>query len=173
MRIQPLIISLSLLLLFGIADSFAQNIVINTYRAKETYQAGETILKQKDVKQRMASDQASLDKFVGGQALNIAGIATCGAGGIVLLSGVGLAIDHSVKNEVLDASEKLDDSLPWTLVGVGVGTLIPGAILILSGRNKRIKAVKNFNNTVAGSSSYKPTYRLKPASRGVGLALVF
>jgi hypothetical protein len=121
MRLQPLLFSLSLILLFGFTDYMAQTIDINTLRAKETYKSGETILKQKDVKQRMASDQASLDKFVSGQGWNIGGIATCGAGGIVLVSGVGLAIDNSVKNEVLDASEKIDDSLSWTLIGVGVG----------------------------------------------------
>ena len=172
MRLQPLLFSLSLILLFGFTDSMAQIIDINTLRAKETYKSGETILKQKDVKQRMASDQASLDKFVSGQGWNIGGIATCGAGGIVLISGVGLAIDNSVKNEVLDASEKIDDSLSWTLIGVGVGALIPGAIMILSGRNKRIKAVKNFNNTVGGSARQYPI-QLTPSSTGLGVALAF
>lgn len=172
MRLQPLIFSLSLILVFGIADTMAQTIDINTLRAKESYSSGETILKQKDVKQRMASDQASLDKFVTGQGLNIGGIATCGAGGIVLLSGVGLAIDNSVKNEVLDASEKLDDSLSWTLIGVGVGALIPGAIMILSGRNKRINAIKQFNSTIDGSARDYP-FELRPSSKGLGVALAF
>lgn len=172
MRIQPLIISLSLLLLFGSSNCVAQAIDINTTRAKEIYKSGETILKQKDVKQRLASDQASLDKFVSGQGWNIGGIATCGAGAIVLLSGVGLAIDNSVKNEVLDASEKIDESLSWTLVGVGIGALVPGAIMILSGRNQRIKAVRNFNNTVSGSARRYPM-QLKPSSQGIGVALAF
>jgi hypothetical protein len=162
----------SLILLYGFTDSKAQTIDINTLRAKETYKFGETILKQKDVKQRMASDQASLDKFVSGQGWNIGGIATCAAGGIVLISGVGLAIDNSINYELLDASAKVDESRAWTLVGVGIGALIPGAIMILSGRNKRIKAVKNFNNTVGGSARAYPI-QLKPSSNGVGVALVF
>lgn len=172
MRIQPLLFSLCLILLCGFNYSAAQTIHINTTRAKETYKVGETILKQKDVKQRLAFDQASLDKFVSGQGWNIGGIATCAAGGVVLLSGVGLAIDNSVKNEVLSASEKIDDSLSWTLVGVGIGALIPGAIMILHGRNQRIKAVKSFNNTVGGSARTYPI-QLKPSSQGVGIALAF
>ena len=171
MKTSSLLSILCLTLLFS-ASCLAQTITINSLRTKETYQVGETILKQKDVKQRISSDQASLDKFVSGQGWNIAGIATSAGGGIVLLSGVGLAIDNSVKNEVLDASEKIDDSLSWTLIGVGIGALIPGAIMILSGRNQRIKAIENFNRTVGGSS-YRHPIQLKPSSRGVGMALVF
>lgn len=172
MRTLPLLFSIILVLVFGSADCLAQKIEINTARAKESYQVGETILKQKDVKQRMASDQASLDKFASGQAWNAAGIGICGSGGAVLVSGVALAIDNSIKNEVLYASEKIDDSLSWTLVGVGIGAMIPGAIMILHGRNQRIKAVKNFNEKVEGSANGHPV-QLRPSSQGIGLALRF
>jgi hypothetical protein len=172
MRTQPLLFSLFIILVFGGSSCLAQKIEINTSRAKESYQVGETILKQNDVKQRMASDQASLDKFASGQAWNAAGIGVCGAGGAVLVSGVALAIDNSVKNEVLYASEKIDDSLSWTLVGVGIGAMIPGAIMILHGRNQRIKAVKSFNGKVDGSANgYQ--FQLRPSSQGIGLALRF
>ena len=107
-----------------------------------------------------------------GQRWNIGGIATTAGGSIVLLSGVALAIDHTVNYERLDASEKVDESLAWTLVGVGIGAMIPGAIMILHGRNQRINAVKNFNNSVGGSAYQNPV-QLKPASRGIGLSLVF
>ena len=171
MKLGSLIIFLSLSLLFGNDDCIAQNIEINTQRVKETYQIGSTILKQKEVKQRISSDRVDLDKFVCGRGWNIGGLATCGAGGVILLSGVGLAIDNSVKNEVLSASEKMDESLSWTLIGVGVGALIPGAIMMLHGRNQRVNGVKKFNQTVEGSA--KAPILIRPSSRGIGLTLVF
>jgi hypothetical protein len=163
---------MGMFLLFGKADLLAQSIDINTTRAKETYQLGSTVLKQKEVKERISNDKAAWNKFVSGQRWNIGGIVTTGAGSIVLLSGVAYAIDYTVNYERLDASVKVDESLGWTLVGAGLGAMVPGAIMIIHGRNQRINAVKNYNQTL-GASSYEPVIRLKPASRGIGLALVF
>lgn len=172
MTIRTFIAALSAALLFSVADCGAQSITINTQRAKETYQLGSTVIKQKDVKERISVDEAAWKKFVSGQNWNIAGIATTASGSIVLLSGVAYAIDYTINYERLNSSEKIDESLAWTLVGVGLGAMVPGAIMIIHGRNQRINAVKNYNQTV-GASSYKPVIQLKPASRGLGLALVF
>ena len=172
MRLQPLLISLSLILLFGFTDSIAQTIDINTLRAKDTYYVGSTRISRKNVKERISVDEAALKKFKTGEGLGAAGIATCATGVHFLAAGVILAVDNSVKNEELAASQKKDNSLAWTFVGVGIGSLVPGAILMLSGRNQRIKAVKNFNNTVGGSARQYPI-QLKPSSTGLGVALAF
>ncbi len=172
MRIQPLITLLSLLIFFGSMESFAQTIEINTRRATEIYEVNSTIIKRKELKQRMASDQASLNKFVGGQAWTIGGIATSASGGVILLAGVGLAVENSIENELLWASEKVDDSLSRTLMGVGVAALVPGIIMILQGRSQRIKAVRQFNQTVDGSA-FNGSVQLRPSSNGIGIVLAF
>ena len=172
MTTRTFIAVLSAAFLLGIVDCAAQSITINTLRAKESYQLGSTILKQKEVKERIVVDTTAWQKFVSGQQWNIAGIVTTAAGSAVLLSGVAYAIDYTVNYERLNSSEKVDESLAWTLVGVGIGAMVPGAIMILHGRNQRINAVKNYNQTV-GASSYRSEIRLKPASRGIGLAVVF
>ena len=61
---------LSLILVFSFVngDCNAQKIEINELRAKETYTVESVVVKQKDVAQRLASDQAALDRFRVGKA---------------------------------------------------------------------------------------------------------
>lgn len=172
MRLQPLIIALSLFLTFGVTDSIAQTIKINTSRAKDTYELGATRISRHEVKELISVDETAWRKFKTGEALGITGIVTCAAGGHLLAAGVGLAVDNSVKNEELSASEQKDNSLAWTLVGSGIGALVPGALMMILGKEQRVKGVKKYNETVGGSA-YRPSIKLKPASRGIGVALVF
>ena len=172
MRPQPLVIALSLILLFGLTDSVAQTIKINTSRAKDTYELGSTRISRHEVKDLISVDETAWRKFKTGQALGAAGIATCAVGGHLLVAGVILSADNSIKNEELSASQKMDNTLGWALVGSGLGALVPGALMMILGKEQRVKGVKKYNETVGGTA-YQPSIQLKPASRGIGVALVF
>lgn len=166
------LLSFILVFSFVYCDCNAQKIEINTSRAKDTYYISSKRISRVRVKQRMESDSESLKKFKTGEGFGAAGIATCATGVHFLGAGVVLAVDNSVKNEELLGSEKKDNSLAWTFVGTGIGTLITGAVLLLTGRNQRIKAVQSFNETVDGSARRNPI-TIKPATRGLGLSLHF
>lgn len=165
-------LSLILVLSFVYSNCKAQKIEINTSRAKDTYYVGANRISRFTVKQEIESNADALKKFKTGEGLGAAGIATCATGVHLLAAGIVLAVDNSVKNEELVDSEKKDNSLAWTFVGTGIGTLMTGAILMLTGKNQRIKAVKSYNETVDGSVRRNPVL-IKPATRGLGLSLHF
>lgn len=173
--IKVSIFSLLTCLFFSFNFCVAQNteeISIYSKSAKDIYRIGPKELSKREVKELLASDTESLKQFKAGQAWNIAGAATCGAGGVVLISAVGVAIDNSINKEILSGGEKDESSVNWALLGAGIGTMIPGAIMLIHGKHLRIKAVKNYNETISGRSQGSSIY-FQPASQGIGITMVF
>lgn len=178
MRLLSLILLLSAGLLFNVTQCTGQNTIekdtisVETAKVKEIYRVGSQKLKKKEVKALLESDLPSLKKFRGGQVLNYTGITLCAAGAGVFLYAVGDAIDKSINTEQLQGGVNDKSSMNWTYFGAGIGAMIPGALMMILGKEQRVKAVRKYNRTVSGESDQSHLY-IRPASRGVGLTLEF
>jgi hypothetical protein len=163
---------LSGLIWFVSTECIAQEISIYSESAQEIYRIDSEKLSKKKVKEILSNNSETLQQFKNGQAWNIAGAAVCGAGGAVLVAAVGVAIDNSINKEILSGGEKDESSVNWALLGAGIGTMIPGAIMLIHGRQLRLKAVRKYNESF-GTTGIKREFYLEPASQGIGLTLHF
>lgn len=178
MKLLPLLLSLITTLLLSSIHSFAQSaaekdtISVETAKMREVYRIGSVKLKKKEVKELLGSDQEALRKFRSGQALNYTGIAVCAGGTGLFLYAVGDAIDKSIHTERLTGGVNDKSSMNWTYFGAGIGAMVPGALMMIIGKDLRVKAVRKYNNSIEGGDDRSSIY-LRPSYEGIGLTLVF
>lgn len=152
--------------------SNAQEISIYSESAQEIYRIDSEKLSKRKVREILSTNTEALQQFKNGQAWNIAGATVCGAGGAVLVAAVGIAIDNSINKEILSGGEKDESSVNWAILGAGIGTMIPGAIMLIHGRQLRLKAVRKYNESLNATGHNRDIY-LEPSSQGIGLAVHF
>lgn len=167
----------ALCILFGLlltitTVSNAQEISIYSESAQEIYRVDSGKLSKRKVKEMLSVNSEALQQFKNGQAWNIAGATVCGAGGAVLVAAVGIAIDNSINKEILSGGEKDESSVNWAILGAGIGTMIPGAIMLIHGRQLRLKAVRKYNESLNATGHDREIY-LEPSSQGIGISMVF
>lgn len=173
-----------LLICFGLSTSQAQtgfseseviitdSISIGKEGTKEVYHLGMATLTKPEAKELLSSSPEALSQFRGGQAWNVIGAVTCVGGGFLFGFSVGQGIANSLKSEVAYGGEEKPKSMNWAIFGSGIGTLAAGALMMIYGKNLRVKAISRYNSEL-GELEETSRLFLRPSSNGLGLALVF